>query len=85
MLAKVPRIMTSWLPRREPNELKSRRSTPFSIEIARGRAVRRDRTGRRDVVGRHRVAEQREDARAPDIAGRRDLGAHPRGRRRLRT
>ena len=30
-LAKVPRIITSWLPRREPYELKSRTSTPFSI------------------------------------------------------
>src|SRR5436309_15709187 len=28
MLANVPRIITSWLPRREPYELKSRRSTP---------------------------------------------------------
>src|SRR4051794_14979517 len=30
MLANVPRIMTSWLPRRDPYELKSRRSTPCS-------------------------------------------------------
>src|SRR3954464_14648671 len=30
MLAKVPRIMTSWLPRRDPYELKSRLSTPCS-------------------------------------------------------
>ena len=30
-LAKVPRIITSWLPRRDPYELKSRGSTPFSI------------------------------------------------------
>src|SRR5439155_7704260 len=28
MLANVPRIITSWLPRRDPYELKSRRSTP---------------------------------------------------------
>ena len=31
MFAKVPRIITSWLPRREPYELKSPGSTPFSI------------------------------------------------------
>ncbi len=31
MLAKVPRIITSWLPRREPKELKSRASTWFSL------------------------------------------------------
>ncbi len=31
MLAKVPRIMTSWLPRRAPNELKSRGCTPCAI------------------------------------------------------
>src|SRR3954453_19374529 len=30
MLAKVPRIMTSWLPRRDPYELQSRLSTPCS-------------------------------------------------------
>ena len=30
-LANVPRIITSWLPRREPYELKSRGSTPLSI------------------------------------------------------
>jgi hypothetical protein len=31
MLAKVPRIMTSWLPRRAPYELKSRGCTPRLI------------------------------------------------------
>src|SRR6266540_1364684 len=31
MLANVPRIITSWLPRREPYELKSLRSTPCSM------------------------------------------------------
>ena len=30
MLAKVPRIITSWLPRREPYELNSWRATPCS-------------------------------------------------------
>src|SRR5215216_1638146 len=30
MFANVPRIITSWLPRREPYELKSLRSTPCS-------------------------------------------------------
>src|SRR5215475_6426772 len=31
MLANVPRIITSWLPRRDPYELKSRLSTPCSL------------------------------------------------------
>ena len=31
MFANVPRIITSWLPRRDPYELKSRRSTPCSV------------------------------------------------------
>ena len=31
MLANVPRIITSWLPRRAPYELKSVGFTPFSI------------------------------------------------------
>ena len=31
MFANVPRIITSWLPRREPYELNSRGSTPCSI------------------------------------------------------
>ena len=31
MLANVPRIITSWFPRRLPNELKSRGSTPLAI------------------------------------------------------
>ena len=30
-LANVPRIMTSWLPRRDPYELKSFGATPWSI------------------------------------------------------
>ena len=30
MFAKVPRIITSWFPRREPYELKSFRSTPLA-------------------------------------------------------
>ena len=33
-LAKVPRIITSWLPRREPYELKSARLTPCSFSHA---------------------------------------------------
>ena len=31
MLPKVPRIITSWLPRRDPKLLKSRGSTPRSM------------------------------------------------------
>ena len=34
MLPKVPRIITSWLPRRDPNELKSRGSTPFEMRYS---------------------------------------------------
>ncbi len=34
MFAKVPRIITSWLPRRDPYELKSRGSTPCSIRYS---------------------------------------------------
>ena len=34
MLAKVPRIITSWLPRRLPNELKSFGSTPREMRYA---------------------------------------------------
>ena len=38
MFPKVPRIITSWLPRREPKLLKSRGSTPCSLQVpARGR------------------------------------------------
>ena len=33
-LAKVPRTITSWLPRREPYELKSLRSTPCSTRYS---------------------------------------------------
>src|SRR5699024_7952855 len=32
MLAKVPRIITSWFPRRDPYELKCRGVTPFSCK-----------------------------------------------------
>ena len=31
MFANVPRIITSWLPRRAPYELKSAGATPFEI------------------------------------------------------
>ena len=34
MFANVPRIITSWLPRREPYELKSRGATPCSCRYA---------------------------------------------------
>ena len=34
MFANVPRIITSWLPRREPYELKSFGSTPCSIRYS---------------------------------------------------
>jgi len=34
MFANVPRIITSWLPRREPYELKSRGATPCSCRYS---------------------------------------------------
>ena len=75
--ANVPRTITSWLPRREPYELKSRRSTPCSIEVLPGRRVGPDRAGRGDVVGRDRVAEHDEAARAVDVLDRSGLARHP--------
>ncbi len=68
MLANVPRIITSWLPRRAPYELKSAGATPCSTRYFAGGAVLGDGAGRGDVVGRHRVAEQREHARAPRMS-----------------
>src|SRR6476646_2195019 len=38
-------------------------------QVLPGRAVDRDGPGRRDVVGGDRVAQQRQDARAVDVAG----------------
>ncbi len=70
MLANVPRIITSWLPRRAPYWLKSTGCTPWAIEVLRRRARLGDVAGRRDVVGRDRVAEQREHTRAADVGHR---------------
>ena len=47
---------------------------PVLVEVERRRRALLDRAGRRDVVGRDRVAEQREHARALDVAGVRRLG-----------
>jgi hypothetical protein len=66
MLAKVPRIITSWLPRRVPYWLKSAGRTLSVRYLPAGRG-RLDRAGRRDVVGGDLVAEQAEDARALDV------------------
>ena len=76
MLANVPRIITSWLPRREPYELKSLRSTPCVGEVAAGRGVGLDRAGRRDVVGGDRVAELGQHPGAGDVGDRRRRGRH---------
>ena len=67
MLPNVPRIITSWWPRRAPYELKSSGATPCSWSQA-GRGPGGDRAGRADVVGRDRVAEHRQDAGALDVA-----------------
>ena len=71
MLANVPRIITSWLPRREPYELKSRALDAVLDEPPPGRAVGADRARRRDVVGGDAVAEEREHTRAFDVAAAR--------------
>src|SRR5512144_95432 len=60
MLAKVPRIITSWLPRRAPYELKSLRSTPcasshFPAGLAAGMLPAGERARERlDPRRRHR-------------------------------
>src|ERR1700760_924690 len=72
MLANVPRIITSWLPRRGAEEVKSPRPAPRP-----GRAVRLDGAGRRDVVGGHRVAQLGQHPRADDVGDGLGLGGHP--------
>ena len=64
MLANVPRIITSWWPRRAPYELNSSGPTPCAWSHWPAGDARRDRAGRRDVVGRDRIAEDGQDARA---------------------
>ena len=59
MLAKVPRIITSWLPRRDAVGVEVLDLDPLLGQPAAGRAVAFDRPGGRDVVGGDRVAEQR--------------------------
>ena len=64
MLPNVPRISTSWLPRRAPYELNSTGVTPCSwSHWPAGLHAGIDPAGR-DVVGRDRVAEDRQRARA---------------------
>src|SRR3979409_796602 len=76
-LAKVPRIITSWLPRRAAEVLESPCPPPLAVEIrlrhavgdevlARGRRFL-DRSGGRDVVGGDRVAEDAEHASAVHV------------------
>jgi hypothetical protein len=63
-LAKVPRIITSWLPRRAAVAVEVGLADAVSAGTAR-REVRLEGAGRRDVVGRDRIAEARSSARAP--------------------
>ena len=74
MLPNVPRIMTSWWPRRAPYELNSSGGDAVLLEPRPGGSGRVDRAGRRDVVGRDRVAEDGQDAGALDVAQRRRVG-----------
>ena len=76
MLANVPRIITSWWPRRAPYELNSSGATPCAWSHWPAGDHGGDRAGRRDVVGRDRVAEDGQDARPVDVADRRGLGGH---------
>ena len=73
MLPNVPRIITSWCPRRAPYELKSSGATPCAWSHGPAGDHGRDRARRADVVGRDRVAEHREDAGALDVAQRRGI------------
>ena len=66
MLAKVPRIITSWLPRRAPYWLKST-AAPVVEQIMAGRARLADVAGGRDVVGGDRVEQERQRA-APTMS-----------------
>ena len=68
MLANVPRIITSWLPRRAPYELKSSGATSCCIRYLPAGLVFGIDAGGRDVVGRDGVAEHRQHARAADVA-----------------
>ena len=67
ILAKVPRIMTSWLPRRVPYWLKSATAHLVLLQVFAGRRGRPDVARRRDVVGGDRVLEEAEDARVHDV------------------
>ena len=69
MFANVPRIITSWLPRREPYELKSAARRRARIEIVPGGAVLGDVAGRRNVVGGHANRRAYARMRAPRDVG----------------
>ena len=77
MLPNVPRIRTSWWPRRAPYELNSSGADAVLLEPLPGGRRGDDRAGRRDVVGRHRVAEHGEDAGADDVVAGRGSRARP--------
>ena len=76
MFANVPRIITSWLPRREPYELKSLLVDAVFGEVLAGGRVGLDGAGRRDVVGGDRVAELGQHPGAGDVGDRRRRGRH---------
>src|SRR3990172_3089168 len=75
MLPKVPRIITSWWPRRAPEGVDSPGGTPRARGPRAGRAPGRDRARRGDVVGGHRVAQQGKGPGAGDVRCRSGLGA----------
>ena len=67
MLPKVPRIITSWLPRREPKLLKSRLLDAVFQQIFRGRVFCGNHAGRGNMVGGDEVAEVAEHRRIGNV------------------
>ena len=68
MLPNVPRIITSWWPRRAPYELKSSGADAVGLEPLARRRPGGDGAGRGDVVGGDRVAQRRRATRAPSMS-----------------
>src|SRR5665213_2785783 len=66
-LAKVPRIITSWLPRRVAVEVGLGHAVVHQV-LPRGRLLL-DGSGGRDVVGGERIAEDAERARGVHVVG----------------
>ncbi len=65
--ANVPRIITSWLPRREPYRVEVAGLDALFDQVPPGGGVGSDRAGRGDVVGGDAVAQERDRARARDL------------------